>query len=765
MSDQQTSFGILLKRYRMAASLTQEALAARAGISARTIADLERGINRVPRHDTFERLLSALEPTAQQRALFQVMVRPEMKPATIEPLSLSRIPLPPTPLVGRAHEMTRVRTGLSRDGIRLLTLTGPAGIGKTRLALQIAHEMDQHCADGVVFVPLATLRNTALLPGIIAHALGLRESLQGEISEQVITFLREKHLLLILDNFEQILEAASCVADLLSTCPRLSVVVTSRVPLRLRAEQVLPLAPLPLQEAVMLFQERALAIRPEGVYAPQEVAAICERLDGLPLAIELAAMHVKTFSLPDLYERLTHRLALLREGPRDLPARQQTMEAAIAWSYELLTEKEQQCFRALGVFVGGWTLEAAEAVCQAGEEQTPEETILALAALVDASLVQVDILVDGPARFGMLELMRDYALQRLRAAGEEELYRRRHAVYYAQMAERASSEVPGQKVPDALLLQDVPNARAAIGWAIEQQEVVLGLRLARFFWGSWWSQGQISEAEGMLERLLTLSWQSGAQGVLFRPRADVLYSFGQILLGRGKAERAETVAREALSRAQRSEDHCGICIALTILGQIAQAGGNLDEAEACFAKSDEHATLGGSPDLRGITLRNLAELARMRGDLVRATVLYEQALAVVRAIGITFGVALLTTLLGHLASQQHNYALAKSRYRESLVVFRSFDSPTFMAWCLEGFAAALNAERQYAQAARLCAAAVTMRKRVQTPLPPSERDAFEQTIATVKTALGESAFAEEWTTGTRLTHSQAIDYALSDACT
>jgi len=292
----------------------------------------------------------------------------------------------------------------------------------------------------------------------------------------------------------------------------------------------------------------------------------------------------------------------------------------------------------------------------------------------------------------------------------------------------------------------------------------VGLRLARFFWGSWFSQGQISEAEELLERMLRLGWQSGAQGVLFRPRADVLYSFGNILLGRGKTEQAEAVAREVLSRAQRSEDHFSICIALTILGQIAQQGGNLDEAEACFAKSDEHATLGGSLDLRGITLRNLAELARMRGDLRRATALYEEALAIVQAIGMTFGVALITTLLGHLASQQHNYALAKSRYRESLVVFRSFDSPTFMAWCLEALAAALNAERQYAQAARLCAAAMTMRKQVQTPLPPAERDAFEQTIATARAALGEPAFGKEWVIGAEFTNNQAIDYALSDAC-
>lgn len=414
--------------------------------------------------------------------------------------------------------------------------------------------------------------------------------------------------------------------------------------------------------------------------------------------------------------------------------------------------------------MGGWTLEAAEAVCRAREEKTPEEIILTLAALFDASLVQVAIPVDGQARFGMLELMRDYALQRLRAAGEEEPCRRRHAVYYARLSECASSEVPGQRVQEAFLLQEVPNVRAAIQWAEEQQDVALGLQLARFSLGSWFSQGQISEAEGMLERMLTLSWQSGAQGVLFGPRAEVLYAFGS-LLGRGKTERAEAVAREALERAQRSGDHCGISSALAILGQIAQSGGNLDEAAAFFAKSDEHATLGGFPNLRGITLRNLAELARMRGDLARATMLYEETLAVARTKGITFGVAMIIIMLGHLARQQQNYALAKARYREGLTLLRAFDSPTYTAWCLEGYAAALSAEEYYLQATRLCAAAVTLREQVQTPLPPAEREAFEQTVATVKAALNEPAFGEEWAIGARLTHDQAIDYALSDACT
>jgi predicted ATPase len=748
----------------LSAGFTQEALAAHAGLSARTIADLERGINRIPRHDTFELLMSALDLTTQQRNLFVAMVQPEITVTSAETLSASRFPLPPTSLIGRQQELTRASSLLSSDEIRLLTLTGPAGIGKTRLALQITRELEEHFIDGVVFVPLASLHNAVQLPGEIAQNLGLHESLEGEISEQVIACLQEKYLLLILDNFEQIVETASYVADLLSRCPRLSVLVTSRIPLRLRAEHILQLAPLPLIDAVTLFQERALAIRPDGVYSSPEVAAICERLDRLPLAIELAAMHVKTLSLPELYDRLTHRLKILRDGARDLPARQQTMEEAIAWSYELLTETQQQCFRALGIFVGGWTLEAAETICPYDEEKAPGEMILILAALVDTSLVQVDIPVDGTARFGMFELIREYALQRLRAAGEEEACRQRHAVYYAHLSESARSQVPTQRARAASLLRDIPNIRAAIQWAEEQQEVALGLQLVRSSWGGWFSQVHISEAEDMLERMLALSWQSEKQNVPFGSRAIALYAFGQSLLRRGKSQRAEVVAREALELAQRSGDHCGISAALATLGQIAQMDGNLDEAVTLLIKSDEHARIGGFPDLRGITLRNLAELARMQGDLDRAIMLYEEALDVVRAQGMTFGVALIMTLLGHLARQQENYAQAKARYCEGLTLLSAFDSPTYTAWCLEGFAAALNAERQYAQAARLCAAAMTMRKQVQTPLPPSERDSFEQTIATVKTALGMHTFEKEWTIGAGLTLDQAIDYALSDVC-
>jgi predicted ATPase/DNA-binding XRE family transcriptional regulator len=750
----------LLKRYRTAAGLTQEALAARAQISARTIADLERGINRLPRHETFALLAGALNLTAPQRALFLTLIRPDMTAAT--PASQSHVPLPPTALIGRTQEIERAVTLLRRAGARLLTLTGPAGVGKTHLGLYLAQNLSDPFADGIVFVSLAPLGTASLVPGAIAHALGLREGEEGQRFEQVTAFLREKHLLLLLDNFEQVLEAAPTVADLLSHCPRLAVLVTSRIPLRLRAEQVMPLVPLPLTDAVTLFQARAQAIRPEGMYPAPEVAAICERLDRLPLTIELAAMHVKVLSLSDLSERLTQRLALLRQGASDLPARQQTMEAAIAWSYDLLTGPQQRLFRHLSVFVGGWTLDAAEAVCQAGGERIPEPVLFTLAALVDASLVQVDGPAGESTRFGMLELLRDYALQCLRTAGEEEAVRRRHANYFARLAESVPSQGPQPGVQEIALLQEIPNVRAAMQWAEAHQEVALGLRLARSSWGSWFRQNQISEGERWLERLLALSWQSPAHSIPRGPRAEALYAYGQLLLSRGKTTQAEQIAQETLARVQHSGDHESMSSVYAILGQSAQRQGNLEEAEAWFLQSDEQAQCGSYPALRGFTVRNLAEIARVRGNLARATTLYEQAFAIVQGLGMQWGMAMIAALLGHLAYQQQSYALAKARYRESLALLRAFDSPTYIAWCLEGLAATVCAEGHFTQATRLCAAAATLRTQAQAPLPPAEREAVELVVTTARVALDLPAFEREWNRGTLLTQEEAMEEALAD---
>ncbi len=765
---EQASFSRLLKHYRQAAGLSQEALAARAGLSARAISDLERGIYQRPRFDTLQLLLGALALPEPQQALLRAAAAPEQAtevPEDQEPApALPSLPLPPLPLIGRAEEQARLLRLLRDVPGRLVTITGPSGVGKTRLAVQVASELAPDFPDGVGLVALASLQDAALVPEAVAGYLHLREQLDMPRLEQIYAFLQPKCCLLILDNYEHLLNAAAFVADLLAACPHVRVLVTSRTPLRLQAEQVFPLTPLPRTDAIALFRTRAQAVRPGGAYEEPLIEAICEQVDRLPLAIELAAMQVRLLSLPDLLARLRERLALLRGGARDVPLRQQTMRDAIAWSYELLSAEQQRCFRALGVCVGGWTLEAAEAISWAEGEGTSGEALLTLAALVDASLVQVETPRDGPTRFSMLELIREYALDRMHAAGEEEACRRRHASFYAELAERVVPFGPGQGAAEAQVLQEFPNARAALQWAMERGEVQLGLRLARAFGAFWFSHGQLHEAEVWLERLLALDQQVGAPEALVGLRAEALYLFGDILLGLGKLERAQAVATAALDQARQREDASSISVAWIVLGRAARAEGNLAEAARCFAEGDTSARQTNSLSIRGMALRHRAEVAWMQGDLEQATTLAEEGRQLAQSMGIPFVVAGQTTLLGHLAHQQGDYPLAKARYRQALALYRPFGSPTYTAWCLEGLAATLCAEECYAQAIRLCAAAAALREQAQTPLPPAEREAFEQVVTSAQATVGKAAFAAEWTLGAALTQDEAIAYALSEAC-
>src|SRR2546421_4628249 len=631
---EQSSFGALLKHYRLAAGLSQEALAARASLSARTISDLERGVHAAPHTDTLGLLTGALSLTDQQRTLLLASARPADAFVDTPPRSHTLdFPVPPTRLVGRERERSHMLELLRRASTRLFTLTGPSGVGKTRLALQLIQDIAPDFVNGVAFIALAPVRDAALVPGAIAQALGIHESANASLAEQIRVFLRPKHLLLVLDNVEQVLDSASFVADLLANCPHLFILVTSRTPLRLRAEQEVRLAPLPLKDAVTLFCERAKAVRPAQVYAVSEVAAICEQVDRLPLAIELAAMHVKLLPLSELQKRLTHRLTLLRDGARDLPKRQQTMENAIAWSYELLTKEQQRCFRLLGVFVGGWTLEAAEEICRDRQNTMSETFLLILAALVDASLIQVEIPAEGRERFGMLEMIREYALGRLRAAREEDLCRRRHAAYYARLAETVMAYFGaerGARQSDLALTLELPNALAALEWAEEKNEAELGLRLAGFT-RLWHVRGQMSEAERWMERMLALDLRARERGEQAAPltlRIAILYGFGRTQVRHGRTEQiAEVYANEALQLARSIGDQNGMCNAYATLGMIAQANGKLDEAERAFTESYTLARQLKQSGLMSRALSHLADLARMRSEVEHATALLEEALA------------------------------------------------------------------------------------------------------------------------------------------
>jgi predicted ATPase len=555
------------------------------------------------------------------------------------------------------------------------------------------------------------------------------------------------------------------VADLLMSCPHLQVLVTSRTPLQLHAEQQLVLAPLTQAAAVTLFRERAHGLQPNLDTTEPSVAAICEQVDRLPLVIELAAAHVRVLSLPVLLERLSQRLLLLRGGARDLPERQRTMRETIAWSYDLLTATQQRWFRALGVFMGGCQLSAAEVVCRGEEPTASDGGISTIAALVNASLVQVETTREGLPRYRMLEVIREYAVEQLRAGGEEDLYQRRHAEYYAALVEEAERVGPGQGSREAHLDQESANGRAALHWANARGEVALGLRLATWFGLFWMKRSQMSEGSMWLERMLALDEALAEQVAPATVRGRALYYASRLALHLGKSARARGLAQEALALVEGTGDQADISNVLAMLGSIALATGSEEEATTHFTESYAAAKRAGEAGVMGLALLNLGEIARKRGEVARATEFLEEALALVRANEMTWGIANILTLLGHLACQQQDYERAKGRYRESLAIYQRLGNATYTAWCLEGIAAVACAQGSYERATRLCAAAAALRVTAHTPLPPTEQEDVDKVVMTARAGMDEPTFTEEWRIGSTLAQDDAISYALMELAT
>lgn len=756
-----TTFGAMLKRYRTASGLTQEALAERANLSARAISDLERGLSRVPRYDTLDLLARAMNLSDEQRTTLLVAARPSLAEENPKSTPSQVLPLVFTALLGREQEVTQALNFIREHGVRLLTLTGPGGVGKTQFALEIAHTLRDSFADVLTWIDLTNLRDPTLVPQTVAQVLKLREQADQSFSEQVRTFLQDKQCLLFLDNFEHVLSAADFVSDLLIHCSRLQVVVTSRVPLHLRAEQQLVLAPLSQAASVALFHERARRVQPDLDDTLPTVIAICEQVDRLPLAIELAAAHVKELSLPLLLARLSNRLRFLKGGIRDLPKRQQTMREAIAWSYDLLSLAERHWFRALGVFIGGCTLSAAEAVCRTEESNASDEGLSIIAALVDANLVQVNTIgEESITRYSMLEVIREYALEQLQVMGEADFHQGRHAEYYADLVEEAERIGPDQKTREALLNQESANGRAALHWTYEHDKMMLGLRLATWFGFFWMKRGQMSEGNVWLERMLARDEVMVERAAPLAIRGKALYFASNLSMQLGRAERARALALNALTLAEQAGEQSDIGNALAMLGAIALATGSGDEAAIFFTKSYAAAKRAEDVAPMGRALINLAELARKRGEFARATELLEEALAVVRSIDMPWGIANILTLMGHLARQQQDYERAKRCYREGLLLYQQLDNKTYTAWCLEGIAALALAEESYERTGKLCAVAAALRVAAGTPLPPIEQEDVNKVVSIAREQLDEKTFIAQWEAGLVMTQDEAVSYAL-----
>jgi predicted ATPase/DNA-binding XRE family transcriptional regulator len=686
------TFATLLRRYRIAAGLTQEELAERANLSVRGVSDLERGLRKAPRSETVILLADALNLSSFDRAEMEASVSRRRGPSGQRAVLV--LPAEPTSLIGREQEESRGIALIREERVRLLTLTGPGGVGKTRLALRLAHRLKDDFIGGAAFISLASIRDPSLAPVLVASGLGLRPTRDQTAEELLVTRLAGAERLLVLDNFEHLLEAARFVSRLLSSCPHVAIIVTSRAALHLQAEwdmEIHPLAMPPITPraldthrfpAVALFLERARAVSSDFQVtddALPTIVQICHALDGLPLAIELAAAHVKVLSPEVILSRLEHRLALLTGGPRDVPDRQQTMRNTIAWSYNLLPPAEQALFRRLSVFSGGCTVEAAEAVCR-NPDSLAVDTLDGLTSLVDKSLLIVhgDGEQERTPRFSMLETVREFAYDELVAESEAEAVRNEHARYYLSLAEKARADLSGPEQGARLLWLEGEhqNFRAALRTARDHDDVELGLRLVAALWPYWLARSHFEEAQKWLDRFLA---RAETPDIPIGVRARALYAGGSLVAVQGDNDRVVSLMEQALALARQAGDDATAAAALRLLALTNHARGRFRDGEALLNES--LALYRRLDDRVGVctVLTGMAGAARFQGDFERAVHLYQEALDLSRANGDIHATADILARLGNLETERGKPERSHGLYEDARALHRGLGDRFGMA--------------------------------------------------------------------------------------
>src|SRR5215203_392621 len=727
----------------------------------------------------------------------------------------NNLPLQHTLLIGREREVEEVCARLRSPEVRLLTLTGPGGAGKTRVGLQAAAELLMEFEDGIFFVALAAIAEPALVASTIARTLGLTESSTQPPEELLKGYLHDRQTLLVLDNFEQVLESVPLLDELLSAAPNLKILATSRTPLRLYGEQEFPVPPLSLPdpgslppverltqyEAIRLFVDRAKAVRPDFSVTEENASAvveICARLDGLPLAIELAAARIKLLPPQAMLSRLGNRLKLLTGGARNLPERQKTLRNAIAWSYEMLDEGEETLFARLAVFSGGSTLEGIEAVCDA-QGDLPVDALEGVSSLLDKSLVRQEEVQGAEPRLMMLETIREFALEKFEESSDAEAIKRAHAEYFLALAEEAEPELWGSEQESWLERIDPEhdNMRVALAWTIERRNIELGLRLAGALRPFWYARGYFDEGRRWLEEALAqgregtpvaartkalegLSWLADAQGDL--ERAEVAAEEGLTLSAeagiggsvaaslrgiladvaetRGDYERAERLYEDSLQLYKEAGDRRGIAWILGGLGNLSTHRSDYGRAKELYEEGLALSRELGGAEPYGLFLNSLGYVYLLDGDHDRAMALTEEAVVLLRRQGRRGGLEYALDNLGWAALLRGDHELSETLHEESLVLCRELGDRLIASESLEGLACSAGIRGEAKRAARLFGAAEAMREMVGYQQVPREGALREPYLKAAHAFIEESAWEEAWQLGRKMTFEDAVYYAV-----